>query len=97
MAACLAAGNTVVIKPAQVSPLTALKFAELTVKAGIPPGVVNVLPGTGMDTLITKILCHLILFTTTFVQTKIYHVIHAIITNRLFVAMKTNLSPKNSL
>ena len=48
MAACLAAGNTVVIKPAQVSPLTALKFAELSVKAGIPPGVINVLPGTGM-------------------------------------------------
>merc|ERR550534_3286541 len=47
MAACLAAGNTVVIKPAQVSPLTALKFAELTVEAGFPPGVFNVLPGTG--------------------------------------------------
>lgn len=47
MAACLAAGNTVVIKPAQVSPLTALKFAELSVKAGIPPGVINVVPGTG--------------------------------------------------
>merc|ERR1712002_1430693 len=47
MAACLAAGNTVVIKPCQVSPLTALKFAELTVLAGIPPGVINVLPGTG--------------------------------------------------
>jgi len=47
MAACLAAGNTVVIKPCQVSPLTALKFAELSLKAGIPPGVINVLPGTG--------------------------------------------------
>lgn len=47
MAACLAAGNTVVIKPAQVSPLTALKFAELSVKAGIPPGVINVVPGKG--------------------------------------------------
>ncbi|XP_060532750.1 cytosolic 10-formyltetrahydrofolate dehydrogenase isoform X2 [Cylas formicarius] len=47
MAACLAAGNTVLIKPAQVSPLTALKFAELAAKAGIPPGVINVLPGTG--------------------------------------------------
>ncbi|XP_016861102.1 cytosolic 10-formyltetrahydrofolate dehydrogenase isoform X2 [Homo sapiens] len=46
-AACLAAGNTVVIKPAQVTPLTALKFAELTLKAGIPKGVVNVLPGSG--------------------------------------------------
>ena len=47
MAACLAAGNTVVIKPAQVSPLTALKFAALTVEAGFPPGVINILPGTG--------------------------------------------------
>ncbi len=47
MAACLAAGNTVVIKPAQVSPLTALKFAELSHLAGIPGGVINVLPGTG--------------------------------------------------
>lgn len=47
MAACLAAGNTVVMKPAQVSPLTALKFAELAVKAGIPAGVINIVPGSG--------------------------------------------------
>ncbi|XP_052266666.1 cytosolic 10-formyltetrahydrofolate dehydrogenase-like isoform X1 [Dreissena polymorpha] len=47
MAACLAAGNTVVLKPAQVTPLTALKFAELTVRAGFPPGVINILPGPG--------------------------------------------------
>uniref|UniRef100_A0A8D3BNN3 10-formyltetrahydrofolate dehydrogenase n=1 Tax=Scophthalmus maximus TaxID=52904 RepID=A0A8D3BNN3_SCOMX len=46
-AACLAAGNTLVLKPAQVTPLTALKFAELSVKAGIPRGVVNILPGSG--------------------------------------------------
>ncbi|XP_074196551.1 cytosolic 10-formyltetrahydrofolate dehydrogenase isoform X2 [Rhinolophus sinicus] len=46
-AACLAAGNTVLIKPAQVTPLTALKFAELTLKAGIPKGVINILPGSG--------------------------------------------------
>jgi len=46
-AACLAAGNTLVLKPAQVTPLTALKFAELTVKAGIPKGVINILPGSG--------------------------------------------------
>ncbi|XP_040262756.1 cytosolic 10-formyltetrahydrofolate dehydrogenase isoform X2 [Bufo bufo] len=46
-AACLAAGNTVVLKPAQVTPLTALKFTELTVKAGFPKGVVNILPGAG--------------------------------------------------
>lgn len=47
MAACLAAGNTVVIKPAQVSPLTALKFAEISHKAGFPPGVINVVTGSG--------------------------------------------------
>ncbi|XP_033337383.1 cytosolic 10-formyltetrahydrofolate dehydrogenase isoform X2 [Megalopta genalis] len=50
MATCLAAGNTVVMKPAQTSPLTALKFAELTVKAGFPPGVVNIVPGSGTET-----------------------------------------------
>jgi len=47
MAACLAAGNTVVMKPAQASPLTALKFAELSVRAGIPPGVINIVCGFG--------------------------------------------------
>ncbi|XP_013167806.1 PREDICTED: cytosolic 10-formyltetrahydrofolate dehydrogenase [Papilio xuthus] len=47
MAACLAAGNTVVMKPAAVCPLTALKFAELCARAGIPRGVVNILPGSG--------------------------------------------------
>ncbi|XP_076362354.1 mitochondrial 10-formyltetrahydrofolate dehydrogenase-like isoform X1 [Tachypleus tridentatus] len=47
MAACIAAGNTVVLKPAQVSPLSALKLAELSVYAGFPPGVINILPGTG--------------------------------------------------
>uniref|UniRef100_A0A8C5N4T7 formyltetrahydrofolate dehydrogenase n=1 Tax=Gouania willdenowi TaxID=441366 RepID=A0A8C5N4T7_GOUWI len=46
-AACLAAGNTLVLKPAQVTPLTALKFAEISVKAGIPKGVINILPGSG--------------------------------------------------
>lgn len=46
-AACLAAGNTLVLKPAQACPLTALKWAELIVRAGFPPGVVNVLPGRG--------------------------------------------------
>ncbi|XP_012059561.1 PREDICTED: cytosolic 10-formyltetrahydrofolate dehydrogenase [Atta cephalotes] len=47
MAACLAAGNTVVMKPAQASPLTALKFAELSARAGIPPGVINIVCGVG--------------------------------------------------
>src|SRR5689334_11791606 len=46
-AACLAAGNTIVLKPAQVCPLTALKLCELIVEAGFPPGVFNVVTGTG--------------------------------------------------
>ena len=41
MSAALAAGNTVVLKPARVTPLTALKFAELVTMAGFPPGVIN--------------------------------------------------------
>jgi betaine-aldehyde dehydrogenase len=47
LAPALAAGNTVVLKPAGLTPLTALAFAELARDAGIPPGVVNVLPGPG--------------------------------------------------
>ncbi|VDM62878.1 unnamed protein product [Angiostrongylus costaricensis] len=47
MAACLSAGNTVIHKPAQVTPLTALKFAELSILAGIPNGVINIVTGSG--------------------------------------------------
>src|SRR5438094_5881372 len=43
----LACGNTVVLKPAELTPLTALRFAELALEAGIPEGVVNVLVGPG--------------------------------------------------
>jgi len=43
----LAAGNTVILKPASYSPLTALRFAELALDAGFPPGVVNVVTGPG--------------------------------------------------
>lgn len=43
VAPALAAGNTVVIKPAKYTPLTALAFAELATEAGLPPGVLNVL------------------------------------------------------
>lgn len=88
-AACLAAGNTLVLKPAQVSsfaflsfefkwlkaqklffycllhlqvtPLTALKFAELSVKAGIPKGVINILPGSGNVVVTSQHFeCHLV-------------------------------------
>src|SRR5687768_490166 len=43
----LACGNTVVLKPAELTPLSALRLAELALEAGIPEGVVNVLVGKG--------------------------------------------------
>jgi acyl-CoA reductase-like NAD-dependent aldehyde dehydrogenase len=47
MGPALAAGNTVVMKPAELTPLSALRLAELMVEAGFPPGVVNIVPGPG--------------------------------------------------
>ena len=47
LAPCLAAGNTVVLKPAELTPLTALEFERIALEAGIPEGVVNVLAGPG--------------------------------------------------
>ncbi|HKQ57451.1 MAG TPA: aldehyde dehydrogenase family protein [Candidatus Eisenbacteria bacterium] len=46
-APALAAGNTVVLKPAMETPLTAVRIGELALEAGLPPGVLNVLPGRG--------------------------------------------------
>jgi aldehyde dehydrogenase (NAD+) len=43
----LAAGNAVVMKPAELTPLTTLRVAQLIAKVGIPPGVVNIVPGYG--------------------------------------------------
>lgn len=47
VAPALAAGNTVVLKPAETTPLTALLFADICQQAGLPAGVVNILPGRG--------------------------------------------------
>ncbi|MBC5826570.1 MAG: aldehyde dehydrogenase family protein, partial [Candidatus Eremiobacteraeota bacterium] len=47
VAPAIAAGNTVVLKPASATPLTALLLGEICLEAGCPPGVVNVLPGPG--------------------------------------------------
>jgi acyl-CoA reductase-like NAD-dependent aldehyde dehydrogenase len=49
IAPALAAGNSVVLKPSEKSPLTALRLAELAIEAGIPPGVFNVVPGYGPE------------------------------------------------
>src|SRR6478609_7962522 len=46
-APALAAGNTVVLKPAELTPLTAIRIGELAVEAGLPEGVLNVVPGKG--------------------------------------------------
>ncbi len=54
----LAAGCTVIIKPAELTPLTALAAVELAVRAGIPPGVLNVLTADSANSIaIGKVLC----------------------------------------
>ena len=45
----LLAGNSVVLKPAEQSPLTAIRLAELALEAGLPPGVLNIVPGFGEE------------------------------------------------
>jgi betaine-aldehyde dehydrogenase len=65
-APALAAGNCVVLKPASISPLTALALGELAHQAGLPAGVLQVLPGSGSavgETLVTHPLVRKISFT----------------------------------
>ena len=65
-APALAAGNCVVLKPASLSPLTALALGELAHAAGLPPGVLQVLPGSGSaigDALVTHPLVRKVSFT----------------------------------
>lgn len=47
LAPALVTGNSVILKPAEQSPLTALRIAQLAIEAGLPPGVLNVVPGFG--------------------------------------------------
>ncbi len=49
LAPALATGNSVVLKPAEQSPLSALRLGELALEAGLPPGVLNVVPGYGEE------------------------------------------------
>lgn len=44
---CLAMGNTMILKPAEQTPLSALRFGELALEAGLPEGVLNIIPGFG--------------------------------------------------
>ncbi len=58
VAPALAAGCPVVIKPAELTPLTALAAAELAMRAGIPPGVLNLLTADGTNSIaVGKVLC----------------------------------------
>ena len=58
VAPALAAGCPVVIKPAELTPLTALAAAELAMRAGIPPGVLNILTADGDNSIaIGKVIC----------------------------------------
>ena len=66
MAPAMACGNTMVLKPAPETPLTALRFAELCSEAGLPDGVLNVVPGPGPgcgDALVAHPLVRKISFT----------------------------------
>src|SRR4051794_24106577 len=65
-APALAAGNTVVLKPAEITPLTAIRLGELALEAGIPPGVLTVVPGKGSvvgNRFVTHPEVHKVVFT----------------------------------
>jgi acyl-CoA reductase-like NAD-dependent aldehyde dehydrogenase len=66
MAPALAAGNTVVLKPAELTPLTAIRIGELALEAGLPEGVLTVIPGKGAvvgDRFVTHPLVRKVCFT----------------------------------
>jgi acyl-CoA reductase-like NAD-dependent aldehyde dehydrogenase len=65
-APALAAGNTVVLKPAEITPLTAIRIGELALEAGLPPGVLTVVPGKGSvvgNRFVTHPAVHKVVFT----------------------------------
>ena len=57
IAPALAAGNVVIAKPSEITPYTAYLFSEICIKAGVPPGVINILHGTG-DSVGQEIVKH---------------------------------------
>jgi aldehyde dehydrogenase (NAD+) len=86
LAPALATGNTVVLKPAEQTPLSALRIGELILEAGFPEGVVNVLPGFG-PTAGAAITCHMDVDKVAFTgSTEVGHLI-------MEAAAKSNLKP----
>src|SRR5260370_14599503 len=66
IAPALACGNTIVVKPAQLTPLSVLLLADILMEAGLPPGVISVLPGPGSvagNALVTHPLVSKVSFT----------------------------------
>lgn len=66
IAPALAAGNAVVLKPSEVTPSTGLAVARIALEAGLPPGILNVLPGTGLEVgaaLVSHPLVRMVSFT----------------------------------
>lgn len=66
IAPALAAGNAVILKPSEVTPSTGLAVARIALKAGLPPGILNVLTGTGLDVgaaLVSHPLVRMVSFT----------------------------------
>jgi aldehyde dehydrogenase (NAD+) len=66
LAPALAAGNAAILKPATLTPLTGLRFAELAKEAGVPDGILNVVPGPGGEigeALVTDARCRSLSFT----------------------------------
>jgi len=86
LAPALATGNTVVLKPAEQTPLSALRIGELILEAGFPEGVVNVLPGFG-PTAGGAIACHMDVDKVAFTgSTEVGHLV-------MEAAAKSNLKP----
>jgi len=86
VAPALAAGNTVVLKPASLTPLTAVRFARLAGEAGLPNGVLNVVPGPGGrlgEALVRDPRCRSVSFTG---SSEVGHRIAALAAERLIPA-----------
>lgn len=80
----LAAGNAVIVKPPELAPITALRFGEMALEAGLPPGLVNVLPADPVGS--EALVCHPGV-------DKIHFTGSAAVARKIHVAAAQNLTP----